>query len=134
MTPLTGLLLGAGASQEYGMPVASEVSERLRRELPSDGLRFHNKGAQSVGRGVPDDILEELIVVLARSDMSYENVIGYFETNYLRNPVDRKRGQHYHGVASILTDVIYKIIYQKHLQIRVIHAAASNVQHFSSEI
>jgi hypothetical protein len=53
VSPLTGLLLGAGASQEYGMPLASEISERLHRELPADGLRFHNKGAQTVGRGVP---------------------------------------------------------------------------------
>jgi hypothetical protein len=116
--PLTGLLLGAGASPEYGMPVASEISERFHRELPADGFRFHNKRAQTVGRGVPDDILEELIVVLSRTDMSYEDIIGYLETNYLRNAVAGKPGQHYHGLASILTDIVYKIIYEKHLQIK----------------
>ena len=118
MRPLTGLLLGAGASPEYGMPVASEISERFHRELPADGFRFHNKRAQTVGRGVPDDILEELIVVLSRTDMSYEDIIGYLETNYLRNAVAGKPGQHYHGLASILTDIVYKIIYEKHLQIK----------------
>jgi hypothetical protein len=117
MSPLTGLLLGAGSSQEYGMPVASEISERLRRELPPDGLRFHNKRAQSVGRGVPDSILDEFLAVLSRTDMSYENIIGYLETNYLRNATAGKPGPHYHGLASILNDVIYKIIYQKHHQI-----------------
>ena len=117
MSPLTGLLLGAGASQEYGMPVASDISERLRRELPADGLRFHNKRAQTVGRGVPDDILDEFLIVLSRTDMSYENIVGYLETGYLRNAGAGKPGQDYHGLASILSDVIYKIIYQKHHQI-----------------
>jgi hypothetical protein len=50
--------------------------------------------------------------------MSYENIIGYLETNYLRNAVAGKPGQHYHSLASILTDVVYNIIYQKHLQIK----------------
>ena len=117
MSPLTGLLFGAGASHEYGMPLASEISDKLHRELPADGLRFHNKRAQTAGRGVPDDILEELLVVIARKDMSYENIIGYLETNYLRNAAAGRPGQHYHGLASILSEVIYKIIYQKHLQI-----------------
>jgi hypothetical protein len=53
-----------------------------------------------------------------RSEMSYENIIGYLETNYLRNAVAGKPGQHYHNLASILIDVVYKIIYQKHLQIK----------------
>ena len=96
----------------------------MHRELPADGLRFHNKRAQTVGRGVPDDILEEFILVLARNDMSYENIIGNLETNYLRNAVAGKPGQHYHGLASILTEVIYKIIYQRHLQIGPTSASA----------
>ena len=124
MKPLTGLLLGAGASQEYGIPLTPKISERLRQKLPADGLRFHNKGAQSVGRGVPDDVMEELISILSRADMTYENVIGYLETNYLRNAVPGKPGQHYHGLASILSDVIYKIIYQKQVQIAPKSASA----------
>jgi hypothetical protein len=117
VSALTGLLLGAGASQEYGMPVAWDISERLRREIPTNGLRLHNKDAQAVGRGVPDEILEEFIGLLARTEMSYESIIGYLEVNFLRNAAPGKPGRHYHTLVSILNDVIYKIFYQKHHQI-----------------
>ena len=49
------------------MPLASEISERLHRELPADGLRFHNKGAQTVGRGVRPPCLMGFPSSLGRS-------------------------------------------------------------------
>jgi hypothetical protein len=112
--PLTGLLLGAGASQEYGMPLLWDISRQIRVELSLPALRSENKLAQTVGRGFPDAVLEDFISVLQRPDMHYESIIGYLETNHLRNA--RSPDQPYHGLAAWLTEIIYDKIYNIHVQ------------------
>src|ERR1700683_4711722 len=91
---LTGLLLGAGASQEYGMLMTGEISQTIRSDLTPARVRTWNKLRQAIGLGVPDAVIEDFISVLHRDDMNYENVIGYLEVNYFRNATRDKPGQH----------------------------------------
>ena len=76
---LTGLLLGAGASFDIGMPLVKELHRDLKRYMTPDKLRSLNLWQKSLGGGVPDQAIEVLIELLGRNDLNYEQIIGNLE-------------------------------------------------------
>jgi hypothetical protein len=77
MAHLTGLLLGAGASVEAGMPLASELTNEIKSTFKPDTLRELNADARAQGGGFPDEVLKDLLGILQRPEMHYEAVLGY---------------------------------------------------------
>ena len=83
---LTGLLLGAGASFDVGMPLVWELDEEFKTWLTPEKLRSLNNKWRSYGNGYPDDAIDSLVKLLERKDMHYENVLGNLEVYFRRQP------------------------------------------------
>lgn len=112
MQQLTGLFLGAGASYEAGMPLVWELTQELKKWLTLEKLREFNRGWRMQGGGHPDEVIESFVSVLERPDLHYEALLGYLETQYQRHQPHR---QHYHGLYSWLVQMIYYLLYSRHI-------------------
>ena len=108
---LTGLLLGAGASYEIGMPLVQGLTKEICNWLTPDKLRSLNVSWRSQGGGYGDRILDDFISVLRRKDQHYESLLGYLEVQYGRSSPD---SQQYHALYSWLVDLVYHLLYWRH--------------------
>ena len=108
-----GLLLGAGASYELGMPLVWGLTNEIRDWLTPEKFRSLNGRWQQQNGGYPYDVGDAFLAVLRRTDLHYENIIGYLETEHRRPLV---RHQHFHGLFSWLTDLVYQILYLRHVK------------------
>ena len=109
---LTGLFLGAGASYEIGMPLVEGLTEEICNWLTAEKLRSLNVSWRSQGGGYQDRILADVISVLQRPDQHYESLLGYLEVQFIRSSPD---SQEYHGLYSWLVDLVYHLLYWRHV-------------------
>ena len=115
MKGLTGLFLGAGASYEAGMPLAWELTRELKNWLTPQKLRHFNSLWRVQGGGYPDHVIDDLISILTLSSLHYEAVLGYLETQFLRQHASR---QEYHGLYSWLVQMVYHLLYYRQINNR----------------
>jgi hypothetical protein len=108
MAALTGLLLGAGASYEAGMPLVWELTTEIKNWLTPEKIRDLNRGWREQGTGHPDEVIEDLVAVLVRDDLHYESILGYLENQSLRQ---QGLHQHYHSLYIWLVQLIYQLLY-----------------------
>ena len=80
----TGLLLGAGASFESGMPLVWDLSAEIRAWLTPAKLRELNQRWRAQGSGNPDDVIDALEASLLDGSMHYENILGNLEVQFKR--------------------------------------------------
>jgi hypothetical protein len=113
MQQLTGLFLGAGASYEAGMPLVDELTQELKNRLTPEKLRKFNRGWRTQGGGHPDEVIESFITVLVRPDLHYEALLGYLETQSLRQQPNRT---HYGNLYTWLVQMIYYFLYARHIK------------------
>ena len=111
---LTGLLLGAGASYDLGMPLVNELTHELKSWLTPDKLRSLNRYWRRSGSGFdyPDDVIENLASVLVCEDMHYENILGFLQVQSRRHSGET---QSYDGLYQFLSGVIYALLKERHL-------------------
>lgn len=112
---LTGLFLGAGASYEAGMPLAWELTRELKGWLTPKKLRQFNSLWRIQGGGYSDLVIDDLISALTLSSLHYEAVLGYLETQFLRQRASR---QEYHGLYSWLVQMVYHLLYYRQVNNR----------------
>lgn len=110
MTRTMGLFLGAGASYEAGMPLASELTTEIKNWLTADRLRWFNAGWKTQGGGYADAAIEDLNSILARPEVHYEAALGHLEAQYRRH---RPLAQQYHGLYSWLVELVYQLLYYR---------------------
>ena len=108
----TGLLIGAGASYELGMPLVWELTTELKNWLTAEKLRGFDAGWRQQGGGHPDEVIDDFASVLERSDLHYQAMLGYLETQWRRQ---RSLAQHYHGLYSWLVQMIYHLLYARQI-------------------
>lgn len=104
--------MGAGASYEAGMPLVWELTAELKDWLTAEKLRSLNAGWRIQGNGFPDQIIDDLISVLERPDTHYESILGYLETQYIRQ---HSLAQQYHGLYSWLVEMVYYLLYYRQI-------------------
>ena len=111
---LTGLLLGAGASYNHGMPLVWELTRELKSWLTPDKLRALNHHWREAGPGFdyPDAVIELLASMLDREDLHYENVLGFLQMQARRSS---GAAQSYNGLYSFLLDIVYALLQERHL-------------------
>lgn len=114
-TKLTGLFLGAGASYEAGMPLACGLTTELTNWFTPEKLRSLNESWRSRGGGYPDRIIDDFTSVLSRSDQDYESLLGYLEVQFKRRHSRESLSQEYHGLYSWLVDLVYHLLYFRHI-------------------
>ena len=112
---LTGLLLGAGASYDLGMPLVKELTHDLKSWLTPEKLYSLNQHWRSGGPGFdyPDDVIENFASVLDREDMHYENILGYLQMQSQRHS---GVAQSYNGLYQFLSGIIYALLQERHLR------------------
>lgn len=120
---LTGLLIGAGASYEIGLPLVGELTTELKAWLSPAKLRALNTGWRAQGGGYTDAVIEDVARMLALPNLHYESILGYLETQYRRQ---YKFQQEYHGLYSWLVEMVYHILCLRHTQ-RIIYRMASSL-------
>lgn len=98
-----GLLLGAGASVEAGMPLVWDLTNEIKNWLTPDKLRELNRGWRLQRSGYSDSVIEDLATLLERPDLHYEAIIGHLETQSLRQ---RGLQQEYHGLHFWMVELI----------------------------
>lgn len=107
-----GLLIGAGASYELGMPLVWELTTELKNWLTSEKLRGFNAGWREQGGGHSDEVIEDFVSVLERYNLQYEALLGYLEIQWRRQ---RSFAQHYHALYSWLVQIIYHQLYARQI-------------------
>ena len=110
---LTGLLLGAGASYDVGMPLAMELTKELKDWLTPDKLRSLNRTWQEQGAGYSKETIEDVAQVLAMDTMNYEAIMGYLEVQSDRL---HQRSQEYHGLRAFLSEIVYFLLKEMHVR------------------
>ena len=112
---LTGLLLGAGASYDLGMPLLWELTRELKSWLTPEKLRSLNQHWKQAGPefGYADQAIETLASVLDRDDMHYESILGFLQVQG-----QRRSGvnESYDGLYAFLSDIIYALLRERHLR------------------
>ena len=109
---IAGLLLGAGASFEAGMPLAWELTKELKNWLTPEKLRSLNDGWLEQGGGYSDVTIDDLARVLVIEGMNYEHITGYLEVQRERQ---RARSHEYYGLLAFLSEIIYFLLREKHV-------------------
>ena len=107
----TGLLLGAGASYEMGMPLAQELTDELKNWLTPVKLRSLNDVWREQGLGHSDQAIDDLADTLVQDSMTYEHIIGHLQVEQARG-----NSQEHHGLIAFLLDVLYHLLEQRHVQ------------------
>lgn len=109
---LTGLLLGAGASYDIGMPLAFELTTELTNWLTPAKLRWLNNIWQQQGAGYSQATIEDFAQILTMDNMTYEHMMSYLEVQSERI---RARTQEYHGLRTFLSETIYFLLKERHV-------------------
>ena len=107
---LTGLLLGAGASFDIGMPLVKDLHRDLKRYMTPNKLRSMNLRQKSLGGGVPDQAIEVLIELLDRNDLNYEQIIGNLEVRSNRT----KEQEGFSHLQVSMTEWVYLLLLEWH--------------------
>ena len=80
-TERVGLVLGAGASYELGMPLAVHLTGEFKGYFTSTHLRDLNAGWRAQGAGYDEVVIDSVIRLLERDDLTYENILGFLQTH-----------------------------------------------------
>jgi hypothetical protein len=96
------------------MPLVWELTKELLTWLTPDKLRSFQKSWASQGNEFSIEVIEDLAGLVIRRDMHYESILGYLEAQSKRAfPAERQ--QEYHGVYSWLVEMVYHILYFRHV-------------------
>jgi len=101
---LTALLLGAGASRDWGC-LREELNAEIVAWLTPTSLRKINSAWRSRGFGHPDEVIDDLSRRLQSSDFDYEALLGEWEAQYIEGAGDA-RGPSYHSLYAWLAQVV----------------------------
>ncbi len=94
------------------MPLVWGLTKELTRWLTPDKLRTLNDSWRSHGSGHTNAVIEDFASVIARTDLHYESMLGYLETQYRRHSMP---SQEYHALYSWLVEMVYFILYYRHV-------------------
>ena len=94
------------------MPLAWELTAELKKWLTPEKLRSFNDSWRKQGGGHPDAVIDDFIGILVRPDLDYESILGHLETQFMRRS---SVSQDYHGLYSWLAQMVYFILYLRHV-------------------
>ena len=82
---------------------------------PENCWRIENR-ARACGGGYSDQVVGEMLAVLARDEMHFEAILGYFQTQQIRSGSDRTAIQTYASLYSWFAWVISEMIFADHFR------------------
>lgn len=90
------------------MPLVWELTSEIRDWLTPEKLPELNQCWRTQGSGFSDEVIEDLVAVLVRPELHYENILGHLETQFRRQ---RVKPQEYHGLYSWFVELVYRLLY-----------------------
>ena len=112
---MKGILLGAGASYDCGMPLVWELTAEIRRWLTKPKLAQYNNGWKLQGGGWDDYMIFELEKLLDNKNIHYEEMIGNIETLFSRERNEEIR-QRLHTVHGFLLQAVYGLLLERQIK------------------
>lgn len=112
---MKALLLGAGASYEFGLPLVWELTRELKNWLTPGKLDQFNTGWRAQGGGYSDEVISLIKELFGVDSMHYENLIGALEVETSRER-NAERYQELHGFRNWLLEVIYRLLYERQVK------------------
>ena len=94
------------------MPLASELTSELKRWLTPQKLRRFNESWRSQGGGYPDSVIDDFVELHSRSDLLYEDILGYLETEHMRQS---PASPHHAHLYAWLLQMVYFLLYLRHV-------------------
>jgi hypothetical protein len=82
-----GLLLGAGASVDFGLPMVGQVTSKLRDCLTEEKLWSIQMAALARNDGYPNEIVYEVLNILKRIETDCSTLLKETLTTYRRSSV-----------------------------------------------
>ncbi|MDL2407287.1 hypothetical protein PY650_16765 [Rhizobium calliandrae] len=113
MNNLTGLLLGAGASYELGMPLVWELTGEIKTWLTADKIRAFNASWRQQGGGYSDRVIDDFVSMLGLPAVHYEAILGYLEAQRGRQA---EYAHEYHNLYSWLVELVYHLLYARQIK------------------
>ncbi len=112
----TGLLLGAGASYEAGLPLVWDLTAELKRWLTPKKLRELNTTWEANGGTFTKDVIEQFARALQHSEMHYESLIGFLEVHAMQAERGTAVHQGFEWLRLFVADLIYYFLLTRHVQ------------------
>lgn len=109
-----GLFFGAGASFELGMPLVAHLTAEFKGYYSPEHLRKLNTGWEAQGYGYSSTFIEEIISVLQRKEMNYENILGYLQTQVNRR--ENGLARDYHTMHQQMLEIVYELLYIRQIR------------------
>lgn len=112
MPPTTGsdraaLFLGAGATFDLGMPLASDLTRQVRECFTPAHLRRINDIWRRQGAGYNDRVIDTVVSLLDRDDVEYEHLLEFLRTAASRpQTCARQYSQLYERVAETISGLL----------------------------
>jgi hypothetical protein len=107
----TGLLLGAGFSKDFGLPLVTEVTETLKTWLTPEKYWSFENAARARGNGYSNEIAQEILSILGREEMHFEAILGHFQVQEIRSRANQKTVQTYASLYAWFARVVSEIIF-----------------------
>ena len=107
----TGLLIGAGFSKDFGLPLVTEVTNTLKTWLTPEKFWSIENAARARGDGYSEEIAQEILSILERDEMHFEAILGYFQVQEIRSRADQKTAQTYASLYAWFARLISEIIW-----------------------
>ncbi|HEV2174984.1 MAG TPA: hypothetical protein VGR71_15530, partial [Nitrospira sp.] len=92
------------------MPLTWELTAEIKDWLTPEKLRALTEGWRTQGTGLSDEVIDDLIRVLIRDDLHYEDILGHLETQFRRQ---QSRPHEYHSLYSWLVELVYHLLYYR---------------------
>jgi len=105
-----GLLLGAGASFELGMPLVRHLTAEFKGFFTPTHIRELNLGWKRQGGGFDDRVIEETIDVLTRRDLNYEAILGFLQTQHRRLGQTQHLARQYYDMYQRMVEIVYFLL------------------------
>ncbi|HTU81711.1 MAG TPA: hypothetical protein VMF61_06255 [Candidatus Acidoferrales bacterium] len=108
----TGLLLGAGASFEIGMPLVGGLTAEFTGFVTPQRLKALNSAWRLQGRGIDDAVLDRVSAIVTAPGKTYEQILADVESSKSRT----NRTDPLHGLHSMLEEIVYGILWSRHVR------------------
>jgi len=92
------------------MPLVWELTAEIRNWLTGQKIQELNVGWRMQHGGYSDAVINDLVSILERPGMHYEALLGYLQTQFLRQ---RGLSQEYHGLDAWLVELVYYLLYYR---------------------
>lgn len=108
-----GLFLGAGASFELGMPLASHATSEFKGFFNARCLNDLERGWHDQGGGHDESVTDAVVGLIERHDLRYEDILGYLQVQ-ARRP-NRAFASQCHDLYGRMVEIVYFIFYYRQI-------------------